>query len=419
MKVSKRWLPAAVVPAVIAAAVLSGPIQANAIDLPDLTPQQLMLLMERDAVTGFSGTVIKRSDLGLPALEMSSMMSQDMADKMQEKMPEGFEEFVPALIERNTITQALELLAGTHRVRIYASAEGFRAQILDPMSQRDIVLNKDEFWTYDAKNAFAQTGSIEQLGISYSEQDKKDATAMGEEKINELATKLQLDLSNPEAVADMIMAEVSKTSTVTVGKDHRAAGRDAYQVIVEPKSSNSLFKDIKISVDAETGMALDLKVYSVEQEESVFEIGFESISFETPNSSLFSFVPPAGTTVERMAVPAELSDAIAQAKKIDPATIDTAKLNEEELKNNLEAALAKNGAPKLIGAGWDSVVSLDQIPAEVPMEMLETELLADLLKKVDGGRVFSTPIFNVLITDSGKVFAGSVNIAFLVELSKK
>jgi hypothetical protein len=44
MKVSKRWMPALVVPAVIAAGAIAMPMQANAVDLPDLTPQQVMLL---------------------------------------------------------------------------------------------------------------------------------------------------------------------------------------------------------------------------------------------------------------------------------------------------------------------------------------------------------------------------------------
>ena len=92
MKLSKRWIPSLVVPAVIAAGAVAIPLQASAVDLPDVTPQQLMLLMD-GSVTGFSGTIVKTSDLGLPLMEMSSMMDEQMVEQLEEKMPEGFEDF--------------------------------------------------------------------------------------------------------------------------------------------------------------------------------------------------------------------------------------------------------------------------------------------------------------------------------------
>jgi hypothetical protein len=160
MKSIKRWVPAVVVSSVIAAGTITIPLQANAVDLPDLTPQQVMLLMDKE-ITGFSGTIVKTSDLGLPALEMSSMMSEDMVKEMEEKMPDGFEEFIPSLIEQNAITQAVELISGTHKIRVYASEVGVRVQVLDPMSQRDLIVNKNEMWAYDAKNATATTAKFE------------------------------------------------------------------------------------------------------------------------------------------------------------------------------------------------------------------------------------------------------------------
>ena len=407
MQFSKRWLPALLVPAVVAGTLLSAPLQANAVDLPDLTPQQVMLLMDKD-VKGFSGTVVKTSDLGLPALEMSSMMSKDMVKEMQDKMPKGFEDFVPQLIEKNAISQAVELLAGTHRVRIYASEVGFRAQILDPMSQRDFILNKNEFWSYDDKSATAQTGKIEQLYSLATKSQQAEAKAATATKIQELATKLQLDISNPEAVADYLMKQVGESTTVSVGKDHMVAGRTAYQLIAEPKAQNSLVRSVVISIDSETGLALDLKIYSVEQENPVFEIGFESISFATPDASLFSFSPPSGTKVETLVAPKEFEDALAELKNLDSSMFS--ELTEEQLKVQLEEKLNQPGAPKMIGSGWESVVYLSTLPAEVPMELLENQLFADMLKNVEGGRVFSTPIMNILITDSGEVFAGSVTI---------
>lgn len=414
MKISKRYLPASVVAAVIAAGAIALPMQANAVDLPDLTPQQVMLLMEGE-VQGFSGTIVKTSDLGLPALEMSSMMNEDMAQEMQDKLPEGFEDFVPTLIEQNAITQAVELIAGTHKIRVYASNEGLRVQVLDTMSQRDVIVNKDQFWFYDAKNATALTGAI-QMEVDQAKLD--EAKSEAEAKLQDFAAQIQLDISNPEAVANYLMEKVSETTSVSVGKDHMVAGRTAYQLIAQPKASNSLVESVVVSVDSETGMALDVKVYSIEQEEPAFQVGFESISFEVPDTSMFNFTPPAGTTVETLEVP---SDAKAELEALKQE-LEASELTEEELaqlKAELEAKYADQPKPELLGTDWESVLYLSAIPSEVPMDLLENELFADLMTAVVGGKVFSTPLMNVLITDAGEVYAGAVTISYLQEVAAR
>lgn len=414
MKISKRYLPASVVAAVIATGAIALPMQANAVDLPDLTPQQVMLLMEGE-VQGFSGTIVKTSDLGLPALEMSSMMNEDMAQDMQDKLPEGFEDFVPTLIEQNAITQAVELIAGTHKIRVYASNEGLRVQVLDTMSQRDVIVNKDQFWFYDAKNATALTGAIE-MEVDQAKLD--EAKSEAESKLQDFAAQIQLDISNPEAVANYLMEEVSETTSVSVGKDHMVAGRTAYQLIAQPKASNSLVESVVVSVDSETGMALDVKVYSIEQEEPAFQVGFESISFEVPDASMFNFTPPAGTTVETLEVP---SDAKAELEALKQE-LEASELTEEELaqlKAELEAKYADQPKPELLGTDWESVLYLSAIPSEVPMDLLENELFADLMTTVAGGKVFSTPLMNVLITDAGEVYAGAVTISYLQEVAAR
>jgi outer membrane lipoprotein-sorting protein len=414
MKISKRWMPALIVPAVIAAGAVAVPLQANAVDLPDLTPQQVMLLMDGE-ITGFSGTIVKTSELGLPPLEMSSMMDEEMIAEMEEKMPEGFEEFIPSLIEQNAITQAVELIAGTHRIRVYASEVGMRVQVLDPMSQRDFIVNENEFWAYDARNATALTGTFD---MEVSDEDKAEFEAKAQAQLDEYLAEIQLDISNPEAVADYLMAQVGETTEVSVGKDHRIAGRTAYQLIAQPNAENSLVESVVISVDSETGMALDVKVYSVEQDVPAFHVGFESISFETPDASMFSFTPPAGTTVETMELPAELEAELEQLKS-DYGNKEFTNEDNAAMRAELEARYADQPKPAMIGEDWESVIYLPAMPQEVPMEMMENELFADLMTPVDGGKVFSTPLLNVLVLDSGEVYAGAVTIEYLQEVAAR
>lgn len=414
MKISKRWMPALIVPAVIAAGAVAVPLQANAVDLPDLTPQQVMLLMDGE-ITGFSGTIVKTSELGLPPLEMSSMMDEEMIAEMEEKMPEGFEEFIPSIIEQNAITQAIELIAGTHKIRVYASEVGMRVQVLDPMSQRDFIVNQNEFWAYDARNATALTGTFD---MEVSDEDKAEFEAEAQAQLDQYLAEIQLDISNPEAVADYLMAQVGETTEVSVGKDHRIARRTAYQLIAQPNAENSLVESVVISVDSETGMALDVKVYSIEQEEPAFHVGFESISFETPDASMFSFTPPAGTTVETMELPAELEAELEQLKSEYESNEFT---NEDNaaMRAEFESRYAEAPKPAMIGEDWESVIYLPAMPQEVPMEMMENELFADLMTPVDGGKVFSTPLMNVLVLDSGEVYAGAVTIEYLQEVAAR
>ena len=414
MKISKRWMPALIVPAVIAAGAVAVPLQANAVDLPDLTPQQVMLLMDGE-IAGFSGTIVKTSELGLPPLEMSSMMDEEMIAEMEEKMPEGFEEFIPSIIEQNAITQAIELIAGTHKIRVYASEVGMRVQVLDPMSQRDFIVNQNEFWAYDARNATALTGTFD---MEVSDEDKAEFEAEAQAQLDQYLAEIQLDISNPEAVADYLMAQVGETTEVSVGKDHRIAGRTAYQLIAQPNAENSLVESVVISVDSETGMALDVKVYSIEQEEPAFHVGFESISFETPDASMFSFTPPAGTTVETMELPAELEAELEQLK----SEYETKEFTNEDnaaMRAEFESRYAEAPKPAMIGEDWESVIYLPAMPQEVPMEMMENELFADLMTPVDGGKVFSTPLMNVLVLDSGEVYAGAVTIEYLQEVAAR
>ena len=421
MKSMKRWAPALAVSTVIAAGSFAIPLQASAVDLPDLTPSQVMLLMDKE-IKGFSGTIVKTSDLGLPALEMSSMMNEDMVKEMEEKMPAGFEDFIPNLIEQNAITQAVELISGTHKIRVYASEVGMRVQVLDRMSQRDLIVNKDEMWAYDAKNATATNLKfaeyVSEFEGNVSEADKTKLEADLKASLAEYAAKAQLDISNPEAVADYLMEMIGESTVISVGKEHRMAGRTAYQLIANPKAQNSLIESVVISVDSETGMALDVKVYSVEQETPAFQVGFESISFATPDASLFSFTAPAGTTIQNLELPTELEAELKALKK----EYEAKAFSEADFaakKAELEAKYADQPKPEMIGEGWESVIYLPAMPKEVPMQMLENELFADLLTQVPGGKVFSTPLANVLITDSGKVYAGAVTIEFLQQVASR
>jgi outer membrane lipoprotein-sorting protein len=397
MRISKRWIPSVAVPAVIALGAVAVPLQANAVDLPDLSASEVMVLMQKSEVLEFSGTIVKVSDMGIPSLEFSSMVSEDMADEMAEKMPAEFADFVPAVIESSALTQAMEIVSGTHNVRVYVSGQDkMRAQILDPMSQRDLIVNGDEFWVYDAKTATATTGTI-----NMEIDPAKQATA--EQEVLDYAESIALDLSSPEAIADYLVGMIDETSTVEVGKDHSVAGRSAYQLLISPDADASLIERAEISVDSETGLPLKVEIFSTQQTSAAFSVGFESISFGPIDTALFEFTPPAGTVVTTL----DSSDLEGYADK-----------DSGELEAELEAAFGDSAKPKVIGENWQSVGYLPALPAGIPVGLVETELFGDMLTEVPGGKVFSSALVNVFLTDSGEVYMGAVTIEFLLSVSK-
>lgn len=396
MKFSKRWLPAVVTPGLIAA-VAFNPLQANAVDLPDMTAEELMVMMQSAQSVEFSGTVLKTSNLGLPALELSSILSESEIEQMREKTPEEFADFVPEVLESNALTEAMELIAGEHRVRIYVGETGMRAQILDPMAQRDLIASGNTIWVYDSRE---QTAMYAEIDEAAAEAKKNEAMV----EIDAYAAEIGLDLTNPQAVAEYAMAQVGDNADITVGTDHYVAGRTAYQIIVTPNSDVSLIASIVISVDSEFGMPLAVTVNSNVQVEPAMEIGFESISFADQDESLFSFTPPAGSTVTNL-------------NELEVPEKDMEIFMTEEEMAELEAKAAEQPKPEVIGEGWDMVVHM---PADdsAELDMLSSGLFAELMTEVDGGKFLTTPVMNVLVTDSGDVYAGAVTVEHLLAVAK-
>lgn len=385
MKISKRWLPAVIAPAVIGA-VAAFPIQASAVDLPDLSPTELMVMMQDAQPVEFTGVVLKTTNLGLPAFELSSMLSEEEVERMREKTPEEFAEFVPEVAASEELASAMELITGEHRVRIFVGETGMRAQILDRMSQRDLIVNQSEVWTYNSREQLATVASIDQQKV---EQGRVSAM----EQIEKYAAEIGLDMTNPQAVAEYVMSLVGDSSEVSVGTDHYKAGRTAYQLIVKPNSDVSLVESVVLSIDSETAVPLAVTVYSVEQVEPAVEVGFESIAFANQDESLFTFTAPAGAEVRNL-------DELEAPETAKP-----------------EAGEYEGPEPTMVGEDWDSVLIMPAGENDLLAEIQENQILSSLMTSVDGGMVFETPLMKVFIANDGRIFAGAVTLTHLQKLA--
>ena len=337
-----KWMPAAVVPAVIAVGVLAVPLQAGAaVDLPDKTPQEVLQLAAGSTVDTFSGTLEQTSDLGLPEVPSSGdAAAGDLSD-------------------------ALDLLTGDHTVRVYQSgADQSRVQVQDTMSERNLIRNGTDLWVYDSADNTAAHATL-----------PADTDAAGETPGAEYT---------PAEVADKFLAEVTPSTEVSLAENTQVAGRDAYELVLTPNTETTLVGSVSIAVDAETGLPLRVQVEATGATEPALSLAFTSLSLDTPSADLFTFNPPAGADVSEQALPA---------------------------KGDAEHPEGDKSGATVIGTGWDAVLAVPAgADAQAMADLTASPLYTQVTDAVDGGRALTTTLVSVLITDDGRIFAGSVPV---------
>ncbi|GGE92946.1 LolA family protein [Mycetocola zhadangensis] len=359
---SLKWLPALAVPALVAVGIVAIPLSAGAaVDLPDKTAKEVLLLVSESTEDSFSGTVTKTAELGLPDIDAVAGMGQSMG---------GSESGLSVEESTELVSSALELLSGTHEANVYVSGDSnVRVEVKADLARRTAVSNGTDAWYYDSESNVATHVAIP-ADLKSSSPEKLDGHA------DEMLT--------PPELADRLLTELEPTTEITVGTDARVAGRTVYELILTPKVSGTLAESVAIAVDSETGLPLQVTVSASGQEEPAFQVGFSSIDLSDPAADLFAYTPGDGVTVEEMPFPSP-----PPAGEHTPPTEDA------------------NG-PTTIGSGWETIVALPA--ASSPESFADNPMLDQLTTQVDGGRLLSTSLLNVFLTDDGRVFAGSVTV---------
>ncbi|MDF2443001.1 MAG: hypothetical protein JWR01_1204 [Subtercola sp.] len=366
----KRWIPAAVAGVVVAGAAVAVPLSAGATaGLPEKSPQEVLALVAGSSVTAFSGTVVQTSDLGLPTLPPGSGSGSGAASTGGAS---GSDSSTAAA------SSALELLTGTHTARVYVDgttgAGNLRVQVLDQLAERDVIKQGDTLWLYD---------SGKQTAVHATTTAAPDALPTGPEQT-----------ATPQQLAEKFLDAAGSTTDVSVGGDVTVAGRSAYDLVLTPQSGSTLVGAVSIAVDSETGLPLRVEVTAAGASDPAFSSSFTSLDLSTPSADLFSFTPPAGTTVTEKTVgkPSGAgSDAAAPAHSASGTGSGSA-----------------SGTPKPVvtGTGWGSIVELTA--GSDSSAFTSSPLLAQLTTPVSGGHLLSTTLLNVFVADDGRVFAGSV-----------
>ena len=344
----QRWLPAGLVPAIIAAGALVGSAQAGAVvNLPDTTPEQVLAMVGQNPVQALSGTLEQTAQLGLPQLPTGGPSASSDA------------------------ASVLDLLTGSHTARVYQDGPtSFRGQVMDQLAERDVVRHGTDVWVYSSQDNTATHVTLP------TDDTGTDPAVQG-------------DVPTPAQLAHQFLTTIDPSTQVTVGRDTTVAGRTAYDLVLMPRGADTLVGSVSIAVDSETGLPLRVEVQARGQHKPAFQLAFTALTLRTPAADRFQFVPPPGATVREQALP------VRPPKQARPAP--------SGLPSRPPVA-----QPTVSGTGWDAVL---EVPvAASPPQLSSSPLRTEVTRAVRGGRLLHTALVNMLLTDDGRVFAGSVPV---------
>ncbi|WP_426940024.1 LolA family protein [Pseudarthrobacter sp. S6] len=386
-----RWVPAAAVPAVIAAGVLVGSIPARAGDpLPQKSPAEVLTLLGQHNTRSFSGTVEQSAELGLPELPAAGPTSGP--------------------VSAGGAASVLEFLTGAHTARIFMDGPTkMRVQVMDRLAERDVIRRDGDVWFYNSKDNSAAHLALPAFASDLPLPGPSMPILPGDLPGPPV-------LPTPEDLAREFLAVVDSSTEVTVGPDIEIAGRTAYSLELAPRAQGTLVEKIAIAVDSETGMPLRVSVMARGQAKPALQAGFTSLSLAAPEDSVFSFVTPPGATIKELQVPPiplrpGLPPLPAVPGGITPGVVpDSApdKIPGSDASLHHRHALR----PTVTGKGWETVIGFPAAPdgqgAAMTESLLKDPLLSQAAVVVPGGRLLSTALVNVLLTDDGRIFVGMV-----------
>ena len=102
----------------------------------------------------------------------------------------------------------------------------------------------------------------------------------------------------PQEAAQQALAQVGPSTRVTTESNVTVAGQAAYQLVLAPKSSQSLIGKVTIALDAQhLTVPLRVQVFARGASTPAFQIGYTSISFVAPAAANFNYTPPPGAHV--------------------------------------------------------------------------------------------------------------------------
>jgi outer membrane lipoprotein-sorting protein len=358
-----RWLaPAGAALAIVAGGVGIGAVTSAADPtLPTRSAAQLLVDLQTARLDGLSGTVVLRSNLGLPPLP--GLARQGGADLGS-------------------------LISGTHTVRVwYSGPDKARLAILGTLGETDVIRNGRDVWTWSSR-------------------ENKASHATLPPGVTGPPTTFAVPGMAPDQVARAALAAIDPSTEVSVDGSAQVAGRDAYELVLVPRDRASLVGSVRLAIDATEHLPLRVVVHARGVDQPAIEVAFTTISFTRPDPDQFVFNPPPGATVvEERSLPdgktPTTPDKDTTAKQDDPTR------------------------RAVVGSGWTSVfvmrvpTAIDTEVGENPQAKDQFQAMIKALPRVSGswggGHMLSSRLFSILITDDGRMLVGAVQPQRLVE----
>ncbi len=344
MKSSVRWLVPGSVMALVAVGALAPGASA---DLPAKTPQEVLVMAAEAEVEAFSGTVVARTDLGIPTALLGGLGGEP-------SMGGG------GLSEEE------------RTVRVWKDGDDLaRASVASLMGEKTLIRNGDDLWYFDSSTSTLTTGQVPE----YDDADKPDAPWDG-------------DVPDPAEAAQWLLDAVEPTTQVSAGDPTVVAGREAYEVALTPQQDGTLIGSASMAVDAQTGAVLRVQVTAVGASSPAVDVGYTAFDPTAPSADVFALGTPPGATVEQLEPMGDKPSGDKPSRQGDEPDVNVV----GEGWTSVVVLPADLTTPPADAAGDD------------PLAMLPP----DVLQPVDGGSVLSTALLSVMLADDGRVLVGAV-----------
>ncbi|RVX40252.1 outer membrane lipoprotein-sorting protein [Nonomuraea polychroma] len=360
-----RWGVPIAAAAVIGAAIGAGPVIAAVSGdpvLPERSAEQLLAdaaaaTSKQQGIAPMSGTVQQTASLGLPALPQTGGN-----------------------------TTPLSLLSGSHEVKVwYGGDQKFRVAMPTQLNETNLIVNGDQGWYWDSA-----TNTATKLTIKAGD-EQRSATPLPQ----------PTDLT-PSQAAQRLLEGVDEHTSIRVINTAEVAGRPAYQLVLAPKDEGSLVQEVRIALDGETYVPLQVQLFAKGSAEPAYQVGFTQVTFTQPAEENFTFTPPAGA-------------------KVEEATLGEEGFG-QKAEERAEHAADVAGEAKWVGDGWSRVAvvpfKLSDLQAQTAQggdEANAAAMLDTVLKSatpVSGtwgsGKLIKTKLVTALLTDDGRLLAGAV-----------
>jgi outer membrane lipoprotein-sorting protein len=336
--------------------------------LPEVAPEQLVESVMRASPPALSGTVEVDNALGLPMIPGAG--------------------------------EASELLAnGTSEFKVWADGQGrHRVSVPSTNGELTIVDDGSTVWKWDSgeQKVTRTTERTKEAGHGQAPNhgqgpDHGQAPNNGEP-------------ADPAAASRQIIDKLRQSSDVKVDGTASVAGRDAYELVLTPKpTERTVLREVRVAVDAEKRIPLELSVLTNGSDDPALQIGFSSLDLTAPDPGMFQFTPPAGAKVE---------DGKAENDKAEHA----------QQRPEHKQGEHKQGEPKVVGDGWDTVV-VAQLPQQQDRQGDQDrqdaqggqdmrQMAERIGKPISGpwgnGWVIGTSAGNALLTSDGRIAVGAV-----------